>query len=186
MQPYKILIGLIFLILTAPAMSQEPNIPDGFVLSPLMRSTHFVRDIEESLKLYRDILGLRTRLEVTLEGEQVGALLGTRDSAVKAVLLQSGDLVFANVGLFQIVEDNPTARSAPRNHVQTGDAALVFLTSDIFGIYEKVKNAGYSTISPPLVLFPDSEASTQSYEVLFFDHDGIGVNLIQRRVPISD
>ncbi len=164
-------------------MTQEPIVPDDFVLSPLMRSTHFVRDLDESLKLYRDILGLRARVERTLEGERTDAVLGTVGKPVKLAILQSGDLVYANVGLFQFVEDDVPPRPEPKTHAQTGDAAVVFLTSDIFGVYEKVKAAGYPIVSPPMVLFPQEGSDTQSYEMLFFDHDGIGVNLIQRDVP---
>jgi catechol 2,3-dioxygenase-like lactoylglutathione lyase family enzyme len=168
---------------SAPAMTQEPDFPDGFILSPLMRSTHFVRDLDESLKLYQDILGLRPRVERTLEGERTDAILGTKDKPVRVSILQSGDLVYANVGLFQFVEDDSPPRPEPRTYAQTGDAAVVFLTSDIFGIYEKVKAAGYPIVSPPMILFPQEGSDTQSYEMLFFDHDGIGVNLIQRDVP---
>lgn len=164
-------------------MTQEPNIPDGFVLSPLMRSTHFVRDLDESLMLYRDILGLRARVERTLEGDLADEVLGTTGKPVKLAILQSGDLVYANIGLFQFVEDDVPPRPDPRTYAKTGDAAVVFLTNDIFGIYEKVKAAGYPIVSPPMVLFPQEGSDTQSYEMLFFDHDGIGVNLIQRDVP---
>lgn len=168
----------------SPVMSQEPGFPDGFQLSPLMRSTHFVRDLEESLNLYQDILGLRPRVERTLEGPELDAVLGTEGKPVKVSILQSGDLVFANVGLFQFVEDNPPPRPDPRTFVKTGDAAVVFLTSDIFGIYEKVKAAGYTIVSAPLILFPKENSDAQDYEMLFFDHDGIGVNLIQRNVSV--
>lgn len=55
---------------SAPASAQIPDIPDGFSVTPLMRSTHFVRDVDESLKLYRDILGLRIRFEQTFKSEE--------------------------------------------------------------------------------------------------------------------
>lgn len=164
-------------------MTQEPGIPDSFVLSPLMRSTHFVRDLGESLKLYRDILGLRARVERTLKGDLTDEILGTTGKPVKVAILQAGDLVYANVGLFQFVEDDVLPRPEQRTYVKTGDAAVVFLTSDIFGVYEKVKAAGYPIVSPPMVLFPQEGSNTQSYEMFFFDHDGIGVNLIQRDTP---
>ena len=166
-----------------PAMTQEPDFPDGFIVSPLMRSTHFVRDLGESLRLYQDILGLRPRAERTLEGDRADEVLGTTGKPVRVSILQSGDLVYANIGLFQFVEDDPPPRPEPRTYAQTGDAAVVFLTSDIFGIYDKVKAAGYPIVSPPMILFPQEDSDTQSYEMLFFDHDGIGVNLIQRNVP---
>jgi catechol 2,3-dioxygenase-like lactoylglutathione lyase family enzyme len=177
------LLTAVIVYWSAPAMTQEPDFPDGFILSPLMRSTHFVRDLDESLKLYQDILGLRPRVERTLEGDRTDEVLGTKGKPVRVSILQSGDLVYANIGLFQFVEDDPPTRPEPRTYARTGDAAVVFLTGDIFGIYEKVKAAGYPIVSPPMILFPQEDSDTQSYEMLFFDHDGIGVNLIQRNVP---
>jgi hypothetical protein len=70
--------------------------------------------------------------------------------------------------------------------VETGDSALVFVTSDIFGINEKVKAAGYSIVSEPIVLFPQEGSDIQAYESLFFDRDGIVVNLTQFNVPSSE
>lgn len=171
---------------SSSAMTQEPDFPDGFIVTPLMRSTHFVRDIDESMKLYGDILGLKPRVERTAGGPEWDQILGVENKTVRVMILQSGDYVFANVGLFQFVGDDMPPRPAPRTSVETGDAALVFLTSDIFGINAKVKAAGYSIVSEPIVLFPNEGSDTQSYEMLFFDRDGIMVNLIQRDVPNSE
>ena len=89
-----------------PAMTQEPEFPDGFIVTPLMRSTHFVRDIEESMKLYGDILGLKPRVERTEGGKEWDQILGVETKKVRVMILQSGDYVFANVGLFQFVGDS--------------------------------------------------------------------------------
>ena len=150
-----------------------------------MRSTHFVRDIDESLKLYRDILGLRPRFERTFNSKEWDNILGIEGKTIRVVHLQSGDNVIANVGLFEFVGDTHPPPPAPRTFVRTGDAALVFITSEIFSINEKVKAAGYSIVSEPIVLFPQQEADTQAYDSLFFDRDGILVNLTQYHVPNS-
>lgn len=44
------------------------GIPDGYSVSSLTRATILVRDLEESLKLYRDILGLTVRPRPPLKG----------------------------------------------------------------------------------------------------------------------
>jgi len=168
-----------------PVMTQEPNIPNDFKVTPLMRSTHFVRDVDESLKLYRDILGLKPRVEQTFKSDEWDRILGIGGKTVRVAILQSGDTVFANVGLFQFVGESQPLPPDPRTFVQTGDAALVFLTNDIFGINDQVKAAGYSIVSEPIVLFPRPGSETESYESLFFDRDGILVNLIQRNVPVD-
>jgi catechol 2,3-dioxygenase-like lactoylglutathione lyase family enzyme len=166
--------------------AQTTDIPEGFIVTPLMRSTHFVRDMDESLKLYRDILGLRVRFEQTFKSEEWDKILGIGGKTVRVVHLQSGDGVVANVGLFQFVGETQPPAPEPRTFVKTGDAALVFVTSDIFNINEKVKAAGYFIISEPIVLFPQEGEDSQAYESIFFDRDGILVNLTQFDVPSSE
>ena len=185
MKPF-FLTFVIFLSLTFMSNAQIPDIPDGFIVTPLMRSTHFVRDMDESLKLYRDILGLRIRFEQTFKSEEWDRILGIEGKTVRVVHLQSGDSVIANIGLFQFVGDKQPPKPNSRTFVKTGDAALVFITSDIFNINNKVKLEGYSIVSEPIVLFPQKGSDTQAYESLFFDRDGILVNLTQYHVPSSE
>jgi catechol 2,3-dioxygenase-like lactoylglutathione lyase family enzyme len=172
-----LLIGA--LLMTTDALAQEPTVPTGERLTPMLRASVFVRDIDESLKLYRDILGLKPRIERLLEGDEVNAVLGTGGKSVRVAILQSGDTLLGNVGLFSFVGDTspPPKR---RSEVRTGDTAFIFITTDIQGIYEQVRDAGYAIVSPPMVLFPDPDAAEQDLEMLFFDADGVGINLIQR------
>lgn len=176
----------VFCIYAAPASAQTADIPEGFSVTPLMRSTHFVRDVDESLSLYRDILGLRVRFEQTFKSEEWDRILGIDGKTTRVVHLQSGDFVIANVAFFQFVGDDQPPAPEPRTFVKTGDAALVFVTNNIFEIYEKVEAAGYAIVSEPIVLFPQAGSDTQAYETLFFDRDGILVNLTQFNVPSSE
>jgi catechol 2,3-dioxygenase-like lactoylglutathione lyase family enzyme len=165
--------------MTVNALAQEPTVPSGERLTPMLRASVFVRDIDDSLKLYRDILGLKPRIERVLEGDEVNAVLGTRGKTVRVAILQSGDTLVGNVGLFSFVGDT-SPPPEPRSEVRTGDTAFIFITTDIRGIYQQVRDAGYAIVSPPMVLFPDPEAEEQDQEMLFFDADGVGINLIQR------
>ena len=165
--------------MTVNALAQEPTVPSGERLTPMLRASVFVRDIDESLKLYRDILGLKPRIERVLEGDEVNAVLGTRGKTVRVAILQSGDTLVGNVGLFSFVCDT-SPPPEPRSEVRTGDTAFIFITTDIRGLFQQVRDAGYAIVSPPMVLFPDPEAEEQDQEMLFFDADGVGINLIQR------
>jgi catechol 2,3-dioxygenase-like lactoylglutathione lyase family enzyme len=173
---------LIGAAMTATAQTPPSNpIPPGFILSPMARATIFVRDQDESLKLYRDILGLRVRTDRTFDDERFNQVLGTKKLGIKVKILQSGDVVYGNVGLFELKGDErakaPVVQRAPS--AITGDAAVVFNTSDIMGITAKVRAAGYVIISEPMVLFPNEAMDVQPLEMLFRDRDGILVNLIQ-------
>lgn len=164
------------------ALAQTPSVADGARVSAVSRTTVFVRDIDESLKLYRDILGMTPRVDRTLEGEFWNGVVGTHgeDKKIKVLIMQTqkGEQV-GNVGLFQYVDENdgPPVYKPPR--IQTGDVALIFLTEDIFGIYEEAKAAGYTIVSPPSNADPNA-GPDDGYEMIFFDRDGIAINLIQR------
>ncbi|MBT4741392.1 MAG: hypothetical protein HOO09_13485, partial [Rhodospirillaceae bacterium] len=103
---FKSLIVVFVCTLAMPAWSQAPGIPpvpEGFIVTPVMRTSIIVRDMDESLKLYRDILGLRPWFEGPLEGDALNTLVGTTGKSMRNVILQSGDIVHANVGLFEYV-----------------------------------------------------------------------------------
>ena len=170
-----------------PANAQTAPIAPDATVSPVSRTTIFVRDLDESLKLYRDILGLNPRRERLLEGPFWNEINGTpgENKRVQVVILQTttGEVV-GNVGLFQFIDENdgPPVYKPPR--VQTGDIALIMLTRDIFSLYEKVKQAGYTIISPPRTQDPNP-GQNSSYEMMFFDRDGVIINFIQSAPPTA-
>ncbi|MSO97879.1 MAG: hypothetical protein EXR11_06630 [Rhodospirillaceae bacterium] len=86
-----------------PAYAQTAPIAPDATVSPVSRTTLFVRDLDESLKLYRDILGLKPRRERILEGPFWNEINGTpgENKRVQVVILQTttGEVV-GNIGLF--------------------------------------------------------------------------------------
>lgn len=56
------------------------------------------------------------------------------------------------------------------------------VTRDIFPLYEKVKKAGYTIISPPRTQDP-KPGPNSAYEMMFFDRDGVIINFIQSAAP---
>jgi len=184
----KLIFILFFFTFSMPASAQPATIPpivDGFKLTPVIRTSFIVRDLEESLKLYRDILGLRPWFEGVLEGEALDTLVGNQGRSLRNVILQSGNVVVGNIGLFQYLDDKtPAPEIIPE--LRTGDVAVIFYTNDISGIHDAVEAAGYTIIARPVALYPKEGQPTQNVEMIFFDADGIGINLIQRDVPIEE
>lgn len=179
--------GLVLAIaLTMPALAQRQDaVPDGFSVSAMNRATIFVRDLDESLRLYRDILGLKVRVERVTEGKRINEIMGTTGYVLHAVILQSGDSAIGNIGIYEISGDDRRNVPPPSDHLDTmtGDVAVVFATNDIDGLTEKIRAAGYALISPPMVLYPVKDAEVQTREMLFRDRDGVLVNLIELGVP---
>lgn len=176
---------LLGLLVIAASVTHAQDIPNGFSVSAMNRATIFVRDLDKSLQLYRDLLGLKIRVEALTEGERINQIMGTEGLALRAVILQSGDSIVGNIGIYEIIGDDRSTLPPPsdRNDTVTGDVAVVFATNDMDAITEQVRAAGYTLISPPMVLYPREDAEVQTREMLFRDRDGVLVNLIEFGVP---
>jgi len=155
-------------------------IAPGEKVSSIARATIFVRDQEQSLKLYRDILGLKVYIDNVVEGSAINAIMGTTGVTLRAAILQAGDTTSGNLGIYEIVgEKSSVLRPQRRTHVETGDAAVVFYTRNLDAIAAQVELAGYRVVAMPLVLFNDPAKIVQTREMLFFDADNVLVNLIE-------
>jgi catechol 2,3-dioxygenase-like lactoylglutathione lyase family enzyme len=157
---------------------------EGFVVSPIARATIFVRDLDESLKLYRDILGLKPWFDNYWKGPGINAIMGTDGRELRATVLRSGDVAFGNVGLYQLYKEAGTAPPpSQRNDTVTGDVAVVFHTTEIDRLTAEIVAAGYAMISRPVVLMPRENMEVQGREMMFRDADGVLVNLVQSGIP---
>ncbi|MEQ9446393.1 MAG: VOC family protein [Rhodospirillaceae bacterium] len=156
---------------------------EGMNLAPLARATIFVRDIEESLKLYRDILGLKPMFDNYWSGTGINAIMGTDGVELRATVLMAGESVQGNIGIYQLHKD-PTEPPAPQQtpDTRTGDFALVFPTNDIHRLTAEITAAGYPIVSPPVPLIVREEYAVQPVEMMFRDPDGVLVNLVQAGV----
>jgi hypothetical protein len=162
-------------------VTEAVPVPMGEKVSPMARATLFVRDQEASLRLYRDILGLKPYIQNLVEGEAINRIQGTKGVSLKAAILQSGDSISGNLGIYEIMGGPPAAPVTDRRtHVVTGDYAVVFYTDKLDELSDRITRAGYRIISPPIVLFNDPKKARQSREMLFFDADGMLVNLIEQ------
>ncbi len=167
----------------------ERNAPSGSVVfqegmnvAPLARATIFVRDIEESLKLYRDILGFKPMFDNYWSGSGINAIMGTDGLELRATVLMAGSSVQGNVGIYQLYNapDGPPPAQTPDTRI--GDFAIVFPTNDIYRLTTEIEAAGYPIVSPPVSLIQRDEYEVQPVEMMFRDADGVLVNLVQAGV----
>ena len=160
------------------------DFPDGFVVSPMARATIFVRDLDESLKLYRDILGLKPWFDNYWKGDSINRIMGTDGRELRATVLRSGDAAFGNIGLYQLYREGGAAPvPSQRTDTRIGDVAVVFHTTEIDRLTAEIIAAGYPIVSPPVVLRHRDDMQVQGREMMFRDRDGVLVNLVQRGIP---
>lgn len=87
----------------------------------IRRTTLVVRDVDASLKLYRDALGLKVIYDQVIGNER----------KVRLVLLRANDTFVGNLGLMQRL--NPSVEPSPvkRERAQPGDPILVINVADL-------------------------------------------------------
>ncbi len=146
------------------------------------RATIIVRDIETSLALYRDVIGLAVNYDTTVQTSGVALPAGEPGATARLVLLNANDPWVGWLGLMQWV-DPPIPAGDYRKRMGPGDLVLVLNTDDAAGRCEKVKGlAGVTfTAEARLQVYPGRNGGPD-IRVMgcnFFDPDGILVELNQ-------
>ena len=131
----KRLLTLSALLLAACSQADAPTAnveaPDAATqefATDLRRTSLIVSDIDESLKLYRDVLGFEVNYdaEVTMSGVALPA--GEPGAKARLVLMGTNDSWVGWIGLLQWLDPEIDAPAAPRTRMGIGDAILVFNT----------------------------------------------------------
>ncbi|MEO0995931.1 MAG: VOC family protein [Pseudomonadota bacterium] len=174
------LAAMVATALLRPLPAWADAAPD---VSSTLRTTIAVRDLDASLRLFRDILGLTVRRDLTLSGEAVNRVLGTSGTTSRIVILQSGDSLLGNVALLAYDDVSPPPAAPSDLSFDAGDVALIMTTADIDGVHAALVRAGYPIVSPPIVLFERPDLAVQAREMMFVGPEGIFINLIQPGTP---
>ena len=140
------------------------------------RTTLLVRDIDRSLALYRDALGLKVVYDQKIGG----------DDGVRLVLLRANDVFIGALGLMQRLsaEERAKAAALPVVHekARAGQVILVINSKDLDQRFPKVKGAPGVKVSaePHRVEYPGAEGGTIPVMVsMIWDADGYFVELNQ-------
>ncbi len=150
-------------------------------VTPLKRTAIIVRDMERSLAFYRDVMGLNVWVEGEA-GEELPALyqlLGMPPCHMRWVVLQSNDVDWGMVALFELTDPAPEDDTHPSiDRVNRGEACLVFHTSDVDALHAKARELGLTILCPPTVL-ELAQHDTVSKEMTLRDPNGVLVNLVE-------
>jgi catechol 2,3-dioxygenase-like lactoylglutathione lyase family enzyme len=133
-----------------------------------------VSDLDRSVAFYRDLLGCEVIATQEKQGGYLAAIVGYPDAHVRMAHLRApgGGHVLE---LFQYLAPRGARIEAePRN---VGVSHLCFLTDDLPGLYERLRDAGVDVVSPPVAV--DTGINTGGYGLYLRDPDGILVELFQ-------
>lgn len=168
--------------IAAAPVSPGVATPKQRLPTDVRRATIIVRDMEKSLALYRDVIGLAVNYDTTVETSGVALPAGEPGATARLVLLNANDPWVGWIGLMEWVEPAIPADDYPKR-MGPGDVVLVLNTDDVPGRCARAKQV-------PGVTFT-AEARLQTYpgrnggpdiRVMgcnFFDPDGILIELNQ-------
>ena len=128
---------LALLLTAAPAAAQSatgkaaPGVtaPAQHVPTDVRRLTILVRDMEASLKFYRDVLGLKVNYDQRLTVSGVALPAGVPGNKVRLVLLNGNDPFIGWIGLMQYFDPPLEAPTYPKRLI-AGGHVLVLNTDD--------------------------------------------------------
>lgn len=165
---------------TPPAAGVEK--PDERLPTDVRRATIIVRDMEKSLALYRDVIGLAVNYDTTVETSGVALPAGEPGATARLVLLNANDPWVGWIGLMEWVEPAIPAGEY-RTRMGPGDVVLILNTDDAEKRCEMVKSVPGITFTAEarLQVYP-GRGGGPDIRVMgcnFFDPDGILIELNQ-------
>jgi catechol 2,3-dioxygenase-like lactoylglutathione lyase family enzyme len=150
-------------------------------VTPLKRTAIIVRDMERSLDFYQGVLGMNIWIQgqAGVELPALYQLLGMPACQTRWVILQSEDVAWGMVGLFELTNPAPDDNTHPNiDRVNRGEACLVFHTPDVRKIHRGAKKLGLTVLCPPTRLAIEAHG-VESLEMTLRDPNGVLVNFIQ-------
>lgn len=139
-----------------------------------------VSDLEQSLRFYRDTLGLEViRVSERSNLPSYDHILGFKDVKLKVALLRHPVNEFL-LELFQYVNP-PIEKRRLSNHF-VGASHVAFEMDDIDATYAALVKAGYGAINPPVDVVRDGHRVARA--IYAVDPDGISVEMFQEYADI--
>lgn len=147
------------------------------------RQTIFCKDTEQSLRFYRDLLGLCVVEDKVIEGAAAGALLQLPPCKMRIIFLAPSADAPILVGLFEIQGIELEAISPPVGQPATGQTSLVLNTDNFEALADRLVTSGVRFLTKPHSYFK-AAASERSpagtyCQMIVYDPDDVLVGVHQ-------
>lgn len=145
----------------------------------IRRTTLLVRDIDKSLPLYRDALGLKVVYDQKIGGGTDAATGKETPPKTRLVLLRANDVFIGVLGLMQRL-DSPAPPPATNTRPMAGNIIMVINAKDLEERFEKIRKVPGITVhtAPERVEYPGPGGT--KIPVLFsaiYDPDGFFIEV---------
>lgn len=146
------------------------------------RATIIVRNMENSLKLYRDVVGMKVNYDTVVTTSGVALPAGEPGAKARLVLLNANDPWVGWVGLMEWL-DPPIAAGEYPKRMGPGGVVIVMNTDDVEGRCAAAKQVPGVTFTaePRLQVYPGRNGGPdiRVKGCNFFDPDGILIEMNQ-------
>jgi catechol 2,3-dioxygenase-like lactoylglutathione lyase family enzyme len=165
----------------AKELPSASGLPEGKIPTDIRRITILVRDIDASLKLYRDVLGLKVNYDEAITVGGVALPAGVPGNKTRLVLLNGNDPWIGWIGLMQYT-DPPLPDPGPYpTRLQRGGHVIVTNTDDVVRrcAMAKALPGVRMTIEPRVTTYPGRNGGppVKVMGCNFFDPDGTFLEL---------
>jgi len=151
------------------------------IVTPLRRTAIIIRDMDRSLQFYGQVLGMNVwrQGESAADNPAFYALLGAPPCTIRYVILQSANVEWGMVGLFELSDPTPPDDTHPAiDRANRGETCLVFHTPDVRRIHRGARAMGLTVLCPPTRLVLKAHG-LESLEMTLRDPNGVLLNFIQ-------
>ncbi len=147
-------------------------------VSRIVRTAIFVSNLENSVRFYREALGMgEVYANGVLEHKVGHALIGVpEDSVIRYEIVKADELNFGMVGLFE-VKPSPAPISRENRGANLGEGCMVFFATDIHAVRDRIVELGGEIVCEPQLL---AVHTLRQLEMTCRDPDGMMINIIER------
>ena len=147
--------------------------------APSKRTTIVVRDMDASLKFYRDLLGMTVFYDSQIGNPGASELMGMTISGLHMVVMTVDESETGMIGLMQVLGAEPTLEETNWSAtVKAGETILVIPTEHMKELHDRMVSEGHTVVTPPTKM--EVPNRPEIHEMMARDPDGVIVNLTQR------
>lgn len=131
-----------------------------------------VSDIEKSLHFYKDLLGLKIKIDTIEKGNFIDTILGLENIQVRTIKMLADE---GNTLVELLWYQSHQGRKIENKKIfDIGASHLALTVDNLESLYQKLKEGGVKFIAPPQVS-PDGKAKV----AFCFDPDDVPVELVE-------
>jgi len=111
-----------------------------------------VTNMQKSLEFYRDFMGMKVLMELDIDDDRIGRVIGVKDAACKIVHLELGD---AMLELFEYKNPKGHNKAKTMNQYDQGLIHIGFEVDDFHTLLKQLKQRNIKLLGEPVEFRPD-------------------------------